>query len=277
MKHAEQFLKKIGLSKDILDKLNSEEDVNIDELTSSFKSSLKDVFSNDPDFIQPIKDEVRGTELSKIEHRIKKTFGLSSEDLKDKKFDEIISTAYEKAKATSAEGAGELQNKLIELTKENKRLIEEVIPSKEAEATNTIKSFKKDSALRSALSKKSLIVSPEVVLPAVQTFLSSQFEIDVTDSGDLDIKTKNGLKPLNSDGTKALTFEEILDNHLTSLNVVKQSNGGATGSGTPKPAATPAAGANGGTGNEPKFNLPGLQKAQANADQLQAMKTFGKD
>jgi hypothetical protein len=274
MKHAEQFLKKIGLSKDILEKLNSEEDVNIDELTSSFKSSMKDVFSNDPDFIQPIKDEVRGTELSKIEHRIKKTFGLSSEDLKDKKFDEIISTAYEKAKSTSAEGASELQNKLIELTKENKRLIEEVIPSKEAEATNTIKSFKKDSALRSAISRKSLIVSPEVVLPAVQSFLSSQYEIDVTDSGELEVKTKNGLKPLNSDGTKALTFEEILDNHLTSLNVVKQSNG-TPGSGTPKPAPAPAA--TGSPASEQKFNLPGLQKAQANAEQLQTMKTFGKD
>jgi hypothetical protein len=274
MKHAEQFLKKIGLSKDILEKLNSEEDVNIDELTSSFKSSLKDVFANDPDFIQPIKDEVRGTELSKIEHRIKKTFGLSSEDVKDKKFDEIISTAFEKAKATSTEGANELQNKLIDLTKENKRLLEEVIPAKEAEAVNTIKSFKKDSALRSAISKKSLIVSPEVVLPAIQTFLSSQYEIDVTDSGDLDIKTKNGLKPLNSDGTKALTFDEILDNHLTSLNVIKQSNG-APGTGTPKPAPAPAA--TGSPAPEQKFNLPGLQKAQANAANLQAMKTFGKD
>jgi hypothetical protein len=276
MKHAEQFLKKIGLSKDIIEKLNSEEDVNLDELTSSFKSTLKEVFSNDPDFIQPIKDEVRGTELSKIEHRIKKTFGLSSEDVKDKKFDEIISTAFEKAKSTSAEGATELQNKLIELTKENKRLIEEVIPSKEAEATNTIKTFKKDSALRNVLSKKSLIVSPEVVLPAVQSFLSSQYEIDVTDSGELEVKTKNGLKPLNSDGTKALTFEELLDNHLTSLNVIKQSNGGTPGTGTPKPAPTNA-GTGSPTASEAKFNLPGLQKAQANIEQLQSMKTFGKD
>lgn len=276
MKHAEQFLKKIGLSKDILEKLNSEEDVNLDELTSSFKTTLKEVFSNDPDFIQPIKDEVRGTELSKIEHRIKKTFGLSSEEIKDKKFDEIISTAFEKAKSTSAEGASELQNKLIELTKENKRLIEEVIPAKEAEATNTIKSFKKDSALRSVLSKKSLIVSPEVVLPAVQSFLSSQYEIDVTDSGELEVKTKNGLKPLNSDGTKALTFEELLDNHLTSLNVIKQSNGTPPpANGTPKPASgTPA---NGSSGNDAKFNLPGLKKAQANVEQLQSMKTFGKE
>ena len=45
-------------------------------------------------FKKPIKDEIRGSELSKIEHKIKKQFGLSSEDVKDKKFDEYADNFF---------------------------------------------------------------------------------------------------------------------------------------------------------------------------------------
>ena len=272
MKYIEQFLKKIGVPSSTISKLQGEEDLNVEEFATAYKDSFKDVLQNDPDFIQPIKDEVRGTELSKMEHKIKKTFALEAEEIKGKKFDEIISLAFEKTKNTIAGGNDELQSKMIELSKENKRLIEEVIPAKEAEASNQIKTFKKDLALRSTLSKKSLIVSPEVVLPAIQSFLSSQYEIDVLDSGELDVKTKTGLKPLNQDGTKALSFDEILDNHLTSLQVIKQSN--AT---QQQAAAKPNATQQQAAGEAPKFNLPHLQKAQANVEKLQAMKTFGKE
>jgi len=272
MKHIEQFLKKIGVPSSTISKLQGEEEINVEEFATAYKDSFKDVLQNDPDFIQPIKDEVRGTELSKIEHKIKKTFALESDEIKGKKFDEIISLAFEKTKSTTAGSADELQTKLMELSKENKRLLEEVIPAKEAEASNQIKTFKKDLALRSTLSKKSLIVSPEVVLPAIQSYLSSQYEIDVLDSGELDVKTKTGLKPLNQDGTKALSFDEILDNHLTSLQVIKQSNAGQQ-----QQTAKPNAAAQQATGEAPKFNLPHLQKAQANAERLQSMKVFGKE
>ena len=276
MKNIEQFLKKIGVPSSTISKLQDEEDVNVEEFATAYKDSFKDVLQNDPDFIQPIKDEVRGTELSKIEHKIKKTFALEADEIKGKKFDEIISLAFEKTKNTVAGGADELQSKMIELSKENKRLLEEVIPAKEAEATNQIKTFKKDLALRSTLSKKSLIVSPEIVLPAIQNYLSSQYEIDVLDSGELDVKTKTGLKPLNQDGTKALSFDEILDAHLTNLQVIKQSNAG-TQQAAGKQQAIAQQQQQQAAGEATKFNLPHLQKAQANAERLQAMKTFGKE
>jgi hypothetical protein len=270
MKNIEAFLKKIGVPSSTISKLSSEDEVDVDSFATSFKSSITDVIANDPNFIQPIKDEIRGTELSKIEHKIKKTFNLNPDEIKDKKFDEIISIAFEKSKNIGSSGSDELQNKLIELTKENKRLLEEVIPQKETEAVNTIKSFKKANALRATLSKKDLIVKADAILPAVESYLNSQFEYDVMDNGDIDVKTKSGLKPLNNDGTKALSFDELIDSHLSSLQVIKQSNGGQTPplAQTPKPTQSVDA---------PKFNLPHLQKAQANAEKLSAMKTFGKE
>lgn len=273
MKNIESFLKKIGVPSSTISKLNSEDEIDVEPLVNGFKSALQDVFANDPNFIQPIKDEVRGTELSKIEHKIKKTFNLTPDEIKDKKFDEIIAVAFEKSKANSGEGNEELQSKLIELSKENKRLLEEVIPSKESEVNMAIKNFKKANALQSSLAKRDLIVKPDVILPAVESFLSSKYDFEVLDNGEIDVKTKNGLKPLNQDGTKALTFDELIDSHLSSMQVIKQSNAGASNTNS-----SSAASSNKVVSNEPpKFNLPHLQKAQANAERLAAMKTFGKE
>ena len=269
MKNIESFLKKIGVPSSTIAKLSADEEVDIEPFVNSYKSSMQDVFSNDPSFIQPIKDEVRGTELSKMEHKIKKTFSLSNEEVKDKRFDEIINLAFEKMRSIPSEGAEEMQNKLIELTKENKRLLEEVIPAKENESQSAIKQFKKSNVLRSTLAKRDLIVKPEAILPAIESYLSSKYDYDVLDSGEIEVKTKNGLKPLNQDGTKSITFDELIDNHLSELQVVKQSNAGtAAPQGQAPKAASPEA---------PKFNLPHLQKAQENAQRLQSMKVFGKE
>jgi hypothetical protein len=276
MSNAEKLLRKIGLTNEQIEKLTKEDatETIVEEIATSFQQTQREVLRNNAEFIQPIKDEIRGAELSKIEHKLKKTFNLGAEEIKDKKFDEIIGIAHEKATKASAVGAEELQSKLVELSKENKRLLEEVLPTKEMEAKQTIAQFKKETALQSILAKRQLIVSSDVVMPAVKTFLESNYNIDLDEKGDILVKTKQNLNPLNQDGTKIVTFEEILDGHLTSLGVVKQSNaapaGKAPAPGTP-PAATPPAGTQG----ETKFNLPGLQKAQQNAESLAKMRTFG--
>lgn len=272
MSNIETFLKKIGINADTLTKLNSD-DANVDEIVTSFKSSQRDVLKNDPEFIQPIKDEIRGEQLSKIEHKIKKTFSLSPDDVKDKKFDDIINVAFEKSSKATNTGAEELQNRLIELTNENKRLVDEIIPAKENEAKAAIKTFKRESIINSMIAKKSLIVSSDVVIPAVNNYLNQNFNVDVDDSGELVVKTKNNLNPLNSDGTKIVTFDEILDGHLASLGVVKQSNGNPNNTTPTKTTTTSTQSTNG--GDKPAFNLVGLKKAQENAESLKSMKTFG--
>lgn len=266
------FLKKIGVKSDIIGKLNSDDEINMDELVSAYKAGYREVISNDPDFIQPIKDEIRGTELSKVEHKLKKVFGLTAEELKDKKIDDIITTAYTKVQSTSANTSDELQNRLIELTKENKRLLEEVIPAKENEAKETIKSFRKESALKTHLSSKSLIVSPDVVYPAITDYLSKQYNVDIDDAGQFVVKTKTGLNPISEDGTKTLSFDEIIDKQLTALNVLKQSNGDVkspVGHVTQKTAKVEK------VENSQVFHLPGLQVAQENAERMKNLRTFG--
>ena len=275
MSKIENFLKKIGVPGDAISKLTADDDTTpIEEIATSFKTVQRDVLKNDPEFIQPIKDEIRGSELSKIEHNLKKTFNLPSEEIKDKKFDEIISIAYDRATKATAQGAEEIQKKLIELSTENKRLIDEVIPAKEMEAKTQINAFKRDSIISQAIAKRQLIVSPDVVKPAIRSFLDQNFNVDVDDNGQLLVKTKNNLNPLNGDGTKIVTFDEILDSQLTQLGVIKQSNGSPNNQNA-NPKSTPPNPANNGGNDGPKYNLAGLKKAQQNAEQLANMKVFG--
>ncbi len=186
MTNIEKFLKKIGVPSDAITKLNGDDqELNVDDIAAEFQNIQRDVLKNNPDFISSIRGEVKGTELSKIEQKIKKTFGLSAEDVKDKKFDDIISVAFDKMNKTAGAGAEELQKRLIELTNENKHLVDEIIPQKENEAKQAIKTFKRESFIQSAIAKRSLIVSPEVVKPAVQTYLESNFNVDVDDNGEL--------------------------------------------------------------------------------------------
>lgn len=271
MSKIETFLKKIGVKAEVISKLNSEEEINVDEIVSSWKNGYREVISNDPDFIQPIKDEIKGSELSKIEHKIKKTFGLSAEDLKDKKFDEIIATAYEKTKVASSATSDELQQRLIELTKENKKLVEEVIPAKESEAKEFIKSYKKENLIKSALLSKPLSVKADIAYLSIQDYLSKNYNVDIDDNNQFILKTKNGLAPLSEDGTKTLSFEEILDKKLTEDGLIKQSNGDPAKA-MPQGKKLPLVETK---GDGQTYNLPGLKIAEENAERMKNLRTFG--
>ena len=270
MSNIDTFLKKIGLSAEAITKLNQDEETNVDELVSTWKSGFKQVVANDPDFIQPLKDEIRGTELSKMEHKIKKQFSLSPEEVKDKKFDDIIQAAYEKAKSLSHPAPDELQNKIMELSKENKRLTEEIIPAKEQEAKEAIKNYKKTNALRSALTAKPLIVSSDVVFPALTDYLHKNYNVDLDEQDNLVIKTKNGLNPLSDDGTKMVSFDEVVEKHLDSLGVLKKSNGNPSAP-IPGMKASKLEKA----GDDVKYHLPGMRTAQENAERMKNLRTFG--
>lgn len=266
-----EFLKKIGVQKDAINKLNAEGEVNVDDVALSYKSSMKDAISNDPDFVQGIKDAIKGEELSKIEHKIKKSFGLSSDEVKDKKFDEIVAAAFDKIKTAGSGSNEELQSKIIELSRENKRLLEEVIPAKESEAKEQFKSYKKEALIKNYLTSKNLIVKPELAYLSIQDYLSKNYNVDLDDNNQFVLKTKNGLSPLNQDGTKTLSFDEIVDKKLTEENLVRQSNGdnnkGPVPSNKSRVIDNPH--------QEGKFNLPGLKIAEENAERMKNLRTFG--
>lgn len=277
MEKTKEFLKAIGVKSETIEAITAAEpaeDLNIEDLSKAYISNQKTLSANDPDLIKGIKDEIRGTELSKIEHKIKKQFNLSPDDVREKKFEEILETAYNKVKTESGSTSEELQGKVLELNKLVKQYEDEILPAERNKSKEAIFNFRKDLAIRDALSKKNLIVGTDVILPALNSTLNT-YKVEINDKNEIEIKTKDGLKPLSEDGTKTLTFEEIIDNQLNSMNVVRQSNAEPgsekivkeeTKLNSDQPDPNP---------NKKTYSLPGLKAAAQNAQQLKEMKTFG--
>lgn len=277
MEKTKEFLKAIGVKSETIEAITAAEpaeDLNIEDLSKAYISNQKTLSANDPDLIKGIKDEIRGTELSKIEHKIKKQFNLSPDDVREKKFEEILETAFNKVKTESGSTSEELQGKVLELNKLVKQYEDEILPAERNKSKEAISNFRKDLAIRDALSKKNLIVGTDVILPALNSTLNT-YKVEINDKNEIEIKTKDGLKPLSEDGTKTLTFEEIIDNQLNSMNVVRQSNAEPgsekivkeeTKLNSDQPDPNP---------NKKTYSLPGLKAAAQNAQQLKEMKTFG--
>ena len=277
MEKTKEFLKAIGVKSETIEAITAAEpaeDLNIEDLSKAYISNQKTLSANDPELIKGIKDEIRGTELSKIEHKIKKQFNLSPDDVREKKFEEILETAFNKVKTESGSTSEELQGKVLELNKLVKQYEDEILPAERNKSKEAISNFRKDLAIRDALSKKNLIVGTDVILPALNSTLNT-YKVEINDKNEIEIKTKDGLKPLSEDGTKTLTFEEIIDNQLNSMNVVRQSNAEPgsekivkeeTKLNSDQPDPNP---------NKKTYSLPGLKAAAQNAQQLKEMKTFG--
>lgn len=273
MKNLEAFLKKIGLTNESIKKLNSDEEVNIDEIYKSYQTQIRNAMSNDPEFIQPIRDEIRGTELSKVEHKIKKTFALEPNEIQGKKFDEIVALAFEKTmNKASSSSSEEIQNKLIELSKENKRLLEEVIPAKEAESKDFIKKYQLTAIQQAKLASKKLLVGMNVAIPAIEAKIKElKWNLDIDPDGQVQVKTSEGLNVLAKDGTKVMSYDDVLDYVLgqEQLNLVIQSNGSPDNQVARKQPVIEN------NSDKAKYSLPGLKKAQENAETMKTIRTFG--
>ncbi len=145
-----------------------------------------------------------------------------------------------------------------------KELQETEIPKIQKEAENKIKSFHVQNQVLSSINKIETIIEKDAIFPIVQAHLQNNYDFDVTEEGVLDVKTKQGTAPISNDGTKKIDLQGIINEHLTSLKLIKQSNGSGTSEegpkgSTPKPVAT----------EKPKFNLPGMKAAQDNLAAMQ--------
>lgn len=273
MKNLEDFLKKIGVQKDVISKLQSEDELNIDEIAEGYRSQIKAAVASDPTVLEAIKKEVNGEVLSKVEHKLKKTFGLDPVEMSGKKFDEIVNLAYEKATTAVQSTGDEWQTKYMELSKEHKKIVEEILPAKEAEKNEFVKSFQINTLQMAKLAAKKLAVSQKLAVAGIQDILKEmKVKLELSEDGDEIIpKTKDGLNVLSKDGTHVLKYDELLDNILgpDGLNIVQQSNGSPTHQslkGVEFEKKTDSS----------KFNLPGLAAARENAEKLKGMKEFGK-
>lgn len=273
MEEIKKFLLKIGAGDEVINALTADtlpEDFDMDKSVKEFKSKQGDLLKNDPDFINPIKKEIRGKELATAENKLKRVFGLTPEEMEDKKYEEILEIAKSKGSAKPADTSEEMERLQAELLTANNRVKEfedVILPEAKAAAQNEINSYFKSNKIKDLVSSHSLIIDANAILPAVLSDLDANYNITLGDDKSLVVKTKDGTDPLNADKTAKVTLEQIIQSKLEAFNAIKKSNAGEpAGSTGSAPSAAPT--------TEPKneFNLKGLDKAQANLDRAKNMR-----
>lgn len=204
----------------------------ITKMVTDFKAAQRELLENDAEFVEGIEAAVKGKERGVFTRKMKQKFGLTAEEVKDKAPEELIDLAHEKATKSKDKTVQELQEENAELTKINKKLLEEDIPAKDKEKEEFKKGLLKESALTKQLAGKKLTVSLEDAAPTIINGLNSKYDVDIDKDGKITLFQKGTLgtdKPLkvkNADGTGFLSADEAIETDLKKFKWLEQSNGG---------------------------------------------------
>lgn len=201
-----------------------------------FQTAQKELYEDDPDIVQAIDAKAKGRERDIMERAVKKAFGLSAEETKDKDFNAIIDIAKKKVTGSSDKTTQELQEKLLAAEIENKRLLEEEIPTIKTQVDKDRKAVKVEvmfEKVANELAAELIAKNPKAMRMPFATALktakvllneSMDFDIDDKDENILVVKDKKGLKIKASSGTAFLTPKDAVLNVWKENQFLAESN-----------------------------------------------------
>jgi len=269
MKKIIDLLKTLGISEaeaNLLIAASKDEanDFDIAPLITAATEHQKKIFENDPAHIERFKGEERGKQLDIISRELKKTFGLTSDEVKDKTVKEIIEFARTKSTSSSDQSVVQLQNDLLAANNRVKDYEENIIPGKIAEVDAHKKKISIENELTKLVSGKKLRVPFDAAFPSLVNHLSDKYDLDIDDKKQLTVFLKGTkLHPTKEDKTGLIGLGEILDAKFKEWQFTEESNGGK-GPDT-RTIGTPAA-----DGEKKKMNFPGAEKALAAMEEIKS-------
>lgn len=265
MKIIEKLLKDLGIKGDLSKQIIEEakKDDSTFDLTPAVASATEHVrmlLENDSEFVDKFKTAEKGKQLDIFTRDLKKTFGLTSEEIKDKKIDEILDLVKTKTTTNSNKDVQKLQEELITLNNKVKEYEEEIIPNVKKEVEVTRKNIFIENALNKKITARELRVAYDAAYPSLMANLNSQFDLDIDDKQNIHLLQKgSNLKALKQDKSGELTIDEFIDTKFKEWKFIKESNaddgaGAGTGAGKQRVVVD--------TGNgEEKKGLAGANKA----------------
>ena len=270
-KKLEALLKKLGIKQETLDlfvddtKKDELEKLDVEKVLEGVTDAFKNRFENDEAFLNPIKESVRGEILSSKHRKLLKLVELSEDELKDipdkTKFDSTLELAIEKLKnakadpKTSNEELKTLNEEIKNLKATIKKYDEEDIPKIRSEVEAEKNNLHIRQFAMKHLAEKKLLGKQDFILEGVLREAQNSMVLKLDDKGIPTPKQKDNpdLDLFDKENNTAVKFDSWMDKFLDDNGLVQKSNAEPT----PKPGEPNP------TGGEPKFNLPGLAKAQA--------------
>ena len=193
----------------------------IESAIASVSAHQVELYNSSDEFknaVKNIKDKALAEVHAKAEKKIAQIAGLTADDVKDKKFEDIAELAFAKASKGSTKDIEQVQAELIKKDLELKRLVEVEIPNIKVEMAT-------ESALLKQISSAKLRkgVSAEDMLILVKSKATkSGYKIGVDGNGELTITTKEGEKILTEDKKNFLTSKDVLNSYLDAM--IEKSN-----------------------------------------------------
>jgi len=278
MEELKKFLKKCGHDIKVIDQLigfeelsdDDKQKVDIDLFSDSFKSGQREVFKNDPDFINELKGEARGKERGSVERAIRRALEITAEEVRENElegnYDKLLIFGKEKVEKSGTGTAQELQNELHNAKEKIKNYEENVIPNLKEEGKGEINKFHIKNRIHELISESGeLAVNQKVATTIVNEYLNNDYQITY-DNDEIVIKTRDGLIPQDKDKTRNLTNLELIKGKLETEGLLKQSQG--LGSPPLPPPPPPVAG-------EMKFRPQGMDAAEESVNQKIRVKKEG--
>lgn len=283
MSKLSEVLKKLGIDEETTTLLTGPEEDQKDlkpaEIVKAVHSKVENKLKNDDAFMSPIKNEIRGKVLGSKQNKFMKLFDISQDEfdaLPDTtKFDDMVSLGLkkftDKIKTLEEGKGGEADKKEITRLKgeleQKKEIItglKEDVITKGKEVQSVKDGFQFRGAVEKNLSEHELTVKQGLAFKGLNDHLQEQFDPRLVD-GKIVLyqkgKAEEGLRATTEAGDD-LSIKAATKAYLEAEELIATSKGGGTGKGT-KVKVKPT-----GEEDEPKFQLPGLKKANAHAEGL---------
>lgn len=232
-KHLE-LLKKLGFAQAEIESLDKE-DVNIDELSTSFRERQFELLKADAEYNNSIKDEAKKRGLAEAYTKAKKLLntkfglGLQNKDIDELDFEAISEKAQEKISSSGNEEVTKLTETIFELNKKlqakedefatNERTLKETYENK-------INGIHTDINFRKLVSSKKRIIPEDEALIYLKSRLNADgVEVKLGEKGDLQF-FKDGYPLKKADNTGFETLETLDERYLGSFTEKSNGSGG---------------------------------------------------
>lgn len=199
----------------------------ISALVDEARGHQKTLLENDKEFVDAIRGKEKGRQRDIFEAQMKKKFGLTPEEMKDKSTEEIVALAHTKATTTGNKTLDDITLELTNVKAENKRLLEEEIPKVRSEVDGHKQMFELNQSITKKFSAygEKLRVPAEAAQTATLSALSGKYDMSLNEKGEIEFRDK-GTKMLakSKDGTKILTADDVFEGQMKEFQFLKESN-----------------------------------------------------
>lgn len=223
-----KFLMSLGISKEkaekmsigIIDTAAEMPETELNEISDSVLSHQSELYVNSQaykDNIKAVKDRALAEVHTKAEKKIKQIAGLTDEEIKDKKYDEIVELAWKKSSSNMDKTAASIQEELTKVSEKLKNYEEVEIPKIRSEVESEKLRFKSDTALSkkiAALKIRQGVEHDDLLLMVKLKAEKLGYKAEIDDSGDIIFKNADGTKILSQDKKNFVPTADIINTFL---------------------------------------------------------------